>query len=173
MVFYFLKGRELTTLRTSLAQSCREVKHDPAVHWRPEHRSASNLGRRYPYPPVPQPLSLLCASHVFVSFLLCKVCGGEQSRQYLPALPHLPSYPSSRPSLYPLPPAHHVVIVRVSVVCGLARGIRLCCVTDLLQPQACSAARNSLLCWTQHCCSRKGKYSSTKCSSKQNPCLLP
>ena len=89
---------------------------------------------------------------------------GAQQRQETCPL----SSPSSRPSLYPLPPAHHVVIVRVSVVCGLARGIRLCCVSDVLQPQACSDARFSLLRWTQHCCSRKGKYSSTKCNSRKN-----
>ena len=71
------------------------------------------------------------------------------------------------------PPAHHVVIVRVSVVSGLARGIRLCCVTDVLQPQAGSGCRFSLLCWTQHCCSRKGKYLSTTCIVQQNTNQLP
>ena len=66
-----------------------------------------------------------------------------------------------------LPPTHHVVIVRVSVASGFARGIRLCFVSDVLQPQASSACRSSLR-WTQHCCSLKGKCSSTKCSAQQN-----
>ena len=66
-----------------------------------------------------------------------------------------------------LPPTHHVVIVRVSVTSGFARGIRLCFVSDVLQPQASSASCRSSLRWTQHCCSRKGKCSSTKCSPQQ------
>ena len=125
-----------------------------------------NLSRSScPSTPFPALCLCFCVFFCFVKFVQTSRVGST----YRPASPPLfvpffQSFPLSPPTSTPR--RHCACLCRL---CACS-GIRLRCVSDVLQPQAHSAYRCSLP-RTQHCCSRKDKYSSTKCSYEQNPNL--
>ena len=107
-MFFFLSAVVTPEDKVSLLSPSFHSSQSPFKGRSCEHRSASDLGRLYPYPPVPQPLSLLYASYGFVSFF-CFVMFVQTSRvgsTHLPPppplfVPFFQSFPLSPPTSTP------------------------------------------------------------------------